>query len=63
MGTNLEALAHQMKALTPSNQLRLAATLLERQTPDTQAIAQTLVQRVLDEIALADLLKRARGDR
>jgi hypothetical protein len=50
------ALYARIANLSPAEQLRLAAGLLERGGPEHLALAGTIARRIADEIALAELL-------
>jgi hypothetical protein len=54
----IDALAEEIKAMTPAEQLRLAAEILDRakERPDLVVkVARPIVQRVADDLALLAL--------
>ena len=60
MPTDLHALKAEIEALTPTDRLRLAADLLERQKPE---LAHAIAEKVVLELGAALALRQAEPGR
>lgn len=57
---DLEKLKQKIEAMTPADQLRLAAGLLEQRRADLTKLAHTIVDRVGAELGAVLLLSRSK---